>query len=327
VTSILERYTSEAFAAIEHARLWPDVWLLAARAEQLASHGDFVVLDVGLRSALITRGKTGLSAFANACPHRANRLCDGTGRAAAVRCSYHGWTFGLDGSLRAAPGLPVLPEARLSPLAVQERHGFVWIAFSPSVSLERFLGPMDEVLAQADLDAWSLEAEVTTELDCNWKTSVDLHNEALHVPTLHPEIAPLVDWENARTTRLGPHARMIVSPRAPGPPVSTLYYLFPNAQINLGPDEGFVARHRPARDARRCSFDQATLTRKKLPSPKQRRAVALDDAAFGAVTGRDLQMAAALQRGMETAQLGQPAWTEHETILAWMHEELTSRLS
>ena len=73
------------------------------------------------------RGEDGaLRAFHNVCRHRAAAVVRGdTGNCGhAVRCFYHGWTYGLDGRLKAVPGeasFPDLDKARLRPQAARVR--------------------------------------------------------------------------------------------------------------------------------------------------------------------------------------------------------------
>ena len=88
---------------LELARVWKKCWLLACHESRLQDPGDFAALDVGPLSALVLRDAAGgVRAFANVCPHRGARLCDGTGSARSVTCPYHAFRFGLDGKLLGA---------------------------------------------------------------------------------------------------------------------------------------------------------------------------------------------------------------------------------
>ena len=52
---------------------------------------------------LVVRDEDGPRAFLNVCRHRGSLLVEGEGSGKSVQCPYHAWTYGLDGSLRAAP--------------------------------------------------------------------------------------------------------------------------------------------------------------------------------------------------------------------------------
>ena len=62
------RYTSQAFFELEAERLWPKVWQMACREEEVAQPGDAVVYDILGYSWIIVRGQDRqLRALANSC--------------------------------------------------------------------------------------------------------------------------------------------------------------------------------------------------------------------------------------------------------------------
>jgi phenylpropionate dioxygenase-like ring-hydroxylating dioxygenase large terminal subunit len=104
----MKRSTSD----LEMERLWPHVWQIACREEEIATVGDFVEYAIG--------------AFFNACLDRGTRLAQGHGRfdGGAIRCPYHGWCYALDGRLRAVPDQRPA-EATLKILVGKPRAGSV----------------------------------------------------------------------------------------------------------------------------------------------------------------------------------------------------------
>lgn len=212
--NLADRYTSHTWMAEERQRLWRRVWLLAGVSLDVASAGQRAVFDLGVDSVVVVRGEDGvLRAFHNVCPHRGHPLCDGLGKGASLVCPYHRWTFGLDGRLtRRADeeqfdGEPVA----LSPVRCEEWGGFVWVCLDPDGgSLDDWLGPVADGLASYGHGRFGVESDVTMPLDCNWKVSLDVHNESYHVHTLHPQTLGLLDDTAVEVTRLDPHARMVV---------------------------------------------------------------------------------------------------------------------
>src|SRR5688572_12419299 len=86
-------------------RLFCGGWICAGRAEQGPEADDHLTVTLGHESILIVRDTDRTArAFYNVCRHRGTRLCtDERGRLqGAIRCPYHGWTYGLDGRLIAA---------------------------------------------------------------------------------------------------------------------------------------------------------------------------------------------------------------------------------
>lgn len=78
---------------------------------------------------VLWRPEAGRVAALNArCPHLGADLGQGTVEAGAVRCPFHGWTFGPDGACVGAPGCATPPRRRAQTVPVQERWGFVWAA-------------------------------------------------------------------------------------------------------------------------------------------------------------------------------------------------------
>ena len=108
-----EAYTSEAVLAWERRHLIAGTWPCLGRVEELRT-GDATqrAVTVGDVPVLLTfgdpgeHGAGGVRAFANTCRHRGHELLPDGGEASkqSVVCPYHAWTYGLDGSLRAAPG-------------------------------------------------------------------------------------------------------------------------------------------------------------------------------------------------------------------------------
>ena len=88
----------------EKDRVFGRTWQLVARAEDLQRVGDFVPVTVLDEPIVITHGLDGeLRAFYNVCRHRAGQVALTKGNRKSLQCRYHGWTYGLDGCLRAAP--------------------------------------------------------------------------------------------------------------------------------------------------------------------------------------------------------------------------------
>src|SRR5439155_4331445 len=89
------------------------MWVCAARSSDLPNPGSFRTIQVGRESVLISRNRSGgVRAFFNVCRHRGSKLCtEETGETKrAFQCTYHAWTYDLDGKLIAAPNLTKMPD-------------------------------------------------------------------------------------------------------------------------------------------------------------------------------------------------------------------------
>src|SRR5437588_6705754 len=97
-----ERYTSREFVELEMDRLWPRVWQVACREEQIPEVGDYLEYTIGDQSILVVRSAPDtITASYNACLHRGTRLGEGTGHFddGTIRCRFHAWCYALAGPL------------------------------------------------------------------------------------------------------------------------------------------------------------------------------------------------------------------------------------
>ena len=204
------RYYSSEFAQLEVERMWPKVWQVACTVDHVAEPGDYFEYRCGPYSVLVVRGDDGeLRAFQNACRHRGNSLCSGTGSdLRELKCGYHGWTWDLSGLLKRVPNRKGFGGLRLSefPLIAArvdtwERLVFVNLDVD-AAPLSDFLEEVPHDIAWCGLGDFRCYATITVEVDANWKTIADGFSETYHIQTLHPELhrcmddvyAPQVIW-------------------------------------------------------------------------------------------------------------------------------------
>ena len=70
----VQRYYDEQFYKLECERVWPHIWQMACRLEQIPNAGDWVEYSNLGKSVIIVRTKEGVKAFHNACRHRGVQL-------------------------------------------------------------------------------------------------------------------------------------------------------------------------------------------------------------------------------------------------------------
>src|SRR4051812_49963108 len=94
-----ERYFDAEFYELEAERLWPRVWQMACRLEEIPQPHDFVEYGFLDQSIVVLRtDDMGVRAFQNACRHRGVRIVEGRGTCeSGFTCPFHGWCYGLDG--------------------------------------------------------------------------------------------------------------------------------------------------------------------------------------------------------------------------------------
>lgn len=214
----VERYTSRAWHELERTHLWRKVWQMACREEHLTEVGSFVVYDIAGDSYLVARTRDGsIKAYINACLHRGRALKDADGRCSEFRCSFHGFTWKLDGTLRYLPAQGEFPDIeadreawRLPEAKVGSWGGFVFINPDPAAEpFEDFLGDMPEHFRLWDFENRYVQAHVAKKIRCNWKVAQEAFDEGLHLVGTHPQSAPYVGDSNSAVDVYGNYARQI----------------------------------------------------------------------------------------------------------------------
>ena len=227
-----DRYISEDFMQSEWEGIWTKAWLFAGLESDLLEPGDFFIYDIGRESIVITRNNENeISAFYNVCQHRGNKIVTlESGSFSKVSCPYHGWTYGLDGTLEHVPdrelfkeGVPC-EEKSLKPVKVSVWAGLVFINMDEnSSSLETFLGPIVDQLKPYKFEKMNLVKHQTVSLlETNWKTVRDNFLEQYHVDFIHHQHASFVDCCDAEND-LWPfgHTRTMVTSPVVNPRYST----------------------------------------------------------------------------------------------------------
>ena len=143
-----------------------------------------------------------LRAFSNVCRHRGSRLADGSGNCGkALRCPYHGWTYGLDGRLLGVPEKTGFvgfdkDENGLWPLSVGVVAGFVFANLDPDAQpLMDAMGPFADWIAPYRTERLVRYDSGSTVLPINWKNSIDNYLEGYHIPVGHPGLLRLLDYK------------------------------------------------------------------------------------------------------------------------------------
>src|SRR5262249_48253126 len=98
-------YVDPRIAELENLTVFSKAWQVIGRADQVAKPGQFVTASLAGEPIVVVRGgDEQLRAFYNVCRHHAAKVVtEPCGRASILHCPYHGWNYGLDGSLKGMP--------------------------------------------------------------------------------------------------------------------------------------------------------------------------------------------------------------------------------
>ena len=195
-----ERYYDPAFYALEAEQLWPRVWQMACRLEELPGVGDFVEYEILEHSVVVVR--TGdapdeVAAYENSCRHRGVKVVEGRGTLkSGFTCPFHGWCYGLDGANTFVSKARSFSEHNLQPGAIdlvrvrcEVWGGCVWINLDPAApDLRACIEPFASIADAWKVSAMRAEWWHAFALPVNWKLAQEAFLEQYHVIETHPEL-------------------------------------------------------------------------------------------------------------------------------------------
>jgi choline monooxygenase len=197
-------YVDPRIAELERLNVFSKTWQLVARTDQLQNPGQFISTTVAGEPIVVVRGNDGvLRAFYNVCRHHAAAVVtQPCGIASILHCPYHGWNYGLDGSLKGMPefeGVENFERSQngLVPIRVETWECFVFINLeNSSPSLSEFLGGIVKRVAPLGIGNLHYFDRRTYDIACNWKVFVDNYLDGgYHVPHLHKGLSSVLDYK------------------------------------------------------------------------------------------------------------------------------------
>lgn len=197
-------YVDQSIFEAELERIFERTWVYVGHESQVRGSGDYYATRIGRHPVLMVRGDDSkIRIFLNRCMHKGATLVgEGCGSIrGALRCAYHGWTYKLDGSLRAVPArdgyttgavCAGAPEYGLRTVgAVDNYRGFIFARIAATgPSLAEWLGPLagslDNFVDRAPAGTVSVAGGVLRyEHACNWKFFAENTLDALHPMVVH----------------------------------------------------------------------------------------------------------------------------------------------
>jgi len=181
-------------------------WLFLCHESQIPKRGDFVEAPMGRDNVLVVRQRDGsIKALLNTCSHRGNAVCRAEqGNVRNFMCTYHGWTYDLDGALIGVPGraqfygddLDVTKHPLKSVAQLDTYEGFVFATHDASAPpLYDLLGTtgrlgLDLLALQGDMEA--VPGVQKFVIDANWKFAVDNLFDFYHPQITH--MSAMMAW-------------------------------------------------------------------------------------------------------------------------------------
>jgi choline monooxygenase len=238
-------YVDGKFLADEKRTVFGRTWQLVGRLDQVREPGSFFTAAVADEPLLVVRGADGeLRCLSNVCRHRAGPVAKGEGKRNVLPCGYHGWTYGLDGTLLKTPEMDGIEcfdrEAMSLPqFRVESWNDLIFVNLDRDAEpLAAFLGDLAKVTF-----AGKLAARKEWYLDCNWKVYVDNYLEGYHIPIVHPGLFREIDYPRYRTETRANYSIQHAPLKRPerirtgdGGAEAEYFWVYPNLMLNVYPD-------------------------------------------------------------------------------------------
>ena len=124
-------YVDSRIANLEAQTVFSKAWQLVGRIDQVEKPGQYVSATVAAEPIVVVRGADGvLRGFYNVCRHHAAAVVtEPCGQASILHCPYHGWNYGLDGSLKGMPEFDGVKNFEREQNGLLHIKAYVWRKF------------------------------------------------------------------------------------------------------------------------------------------------------------------------------------------------------
>ncbi|GAB90911.1 aromatic ring-hydroxylating oxygenase subunit alpha [Gordonia rhizosphera] len=187
-------YVSQEFFDLDLDEIFSKSWLFVATEAEIPEPGDFVTINFGTRSVIVARDDQGrVRAHHNVCRHRGARLLtEPNGSTGTIVCTYHSWTYGMDGRLQYADAqAPGFDKSCFSLRSVHVRTiaGLVFICLAEEApsDIDEVAAVVEPYLAPHRLAEAKVAKQTDLVEDGNWKLTMENNRECYHCGG-HPEL-------------------------------------------------------------------------------------------------------------------------------------------
>jgi Rieske 2Fe-2S family protein len=168
-------------------------WLYAGHQSEIPGVGDWFLFEFDEESVIIVRNKDDeINALLNVCRHRGSRVCvESSGCSKRLTCRYHGWTYDLEGQLKAAAQMGENFDKSgigLKKIHVELLDGMIYVNFAEDPApFSLIRDGLAECLEPYDLENTKVAHRASYPITSNWKLALENYTECYHCAPAHPE--------------------------------------------------------------------------------------------------------------------------------------------
>ena len=186
-------------------------WLYAGHQSEIPGVGDWFLFEFDQESVIIVRSaEDEINALLNVCQHRGSRVCvENSGCSKRLTCRYHGWTYDLQGRLKAAAHMGESfdkSDIGLKKIHVGLLDGMIFVNFSDHPAPFSLVNEgLADCLEPYGLKNARVAHRQSYPIASNWKLAVENYTECYHCAPAHPEYSRGhgLAYPGARSDKLG----------------------------------------------------------------------------------------------------------------------------
>ena len=201
------RYYTDEKVFSEIVDEFAEYWHFAAHESQLTEHNVLPLehMESLLGEPMLITHDDVFRCLSNVCTHRGMLVATEACSASALRCGYHGRTFGLEGCFRNMPefeeveGFPS-PSDDLSSFNLKRWKGLLFTGTKPC-RFEDCLKELDSRIGWMPIESFEHDPSRhrSYDIDANWALYVDNYLEGFHIPYVHGDLHDELDYDSYQT--------------------------------------------------------------------------------------------------------------------------------
>ncbi|KAB7706724.1 Rieske 2Fe-2S domain-containing protein [Bacillus aerolatus] len=321
------RYVDLEVFEEEKKKIFFKSWILAGHVSQVEKKGDFFTFDIAGEPLIISRGNDDqLNAFYNICPHRGAKVeRSEEGNKKIFMCSYHGWTFHLDGKLNKAPNFrtnDLGDHSCMTPVKLEVYQSLIFINLDSEAlplkdSYKELVGSLDKYTFLESLKKVRVNQRV---INANWKAVVDNYLECDHCQIAHPAFSKTFDMKNYNIDLHRNYSCQYSSlTSGNSEEQAQFYWVWPNMMISIYPGSGNMTTSQilPIAPNKSLAIYSYYFPSEHISEEQEELIKFVDQ-----VREEDFELVEMLQEGFHTQAFKQGVYSPSEHALHHFHQRI-----